>query len=70
MAAEIIDGKAIAAKVRDEVRREVETMGRKPGLATILVAPLMSCSARLPVYTLLIAACIPNQRVLGSRSEG
>jgi methylenetetrahydrofolate dehydrogenase (NADP+) / methenyltetrahydrofolate cyclohydrolase len=37
MAAEIIDGKAIAAKVREEVRREVETMGRRPGLATILV---------------------------------
>jgi ferrous iron transport protein B len=32
---------------------------------TILVAPLMSCSARLPVYTLLIAACIPNIAVLG-----
>jgi ferrous iron transport protein B len=29
-------------------------------LTTILVAPLMSCSARLPVYTLLIAAFIPN----------
>jgi len=37
----------------------------KDRLVTILVAPLMSCSARLPVYTLLIAACIPNQRVLG-----
>ena len=37
MAAEIIDGKAIAAKVREEVRREVETMDRNPGLATILV---------------------------------
>jgi len=37
MAAEIIDGKAIAAKVREEVRREVETMDRRPGLATILV---------------------------------
>jgi methylenetetrahydrofolate dehydrogenase (NADP+) / methenyltetrahydrofolate cyclohydrolase len=35
--AEIIDGKAVAAKVRDEVRREVEAMDRKPGLATILV---------------------------------
>jgi len=34
-------------------------------LVTILVAPLMSCSARLPVYTLLIAACIPNKTVLG-----
>ena len=35
--AEIIDGKAVAAKVREEVRREVEAMERKPGLATILV---------------------------------
>ena len=34
-------------------------------LVTILVAPLMSCSARLPVYTVLIAACIPNKSVLG-----
>ena len=32
----------------------------KDRLVTILVAPLMSCSARLPVYTLLIGACIPN----------
>ncbi len=32
-------------------------------LATILVAPLMTCSARLPVYTLLIAAFIPQQSV-------
>ena len=32
---------------------------RNDRLATILVAPLMSCSARLPVYTLLIAAFIP-----------
>lgn len=37
----------------------------KDRLVTILVAPLMSCSARLPVYTLLIAAFIPNQSVLG-----
>ncbi len=37
----------------------------KDRLTTILVAPLMSCSARLPVYTLLIAACIPNQTVFG-----
>jgi len=29
-------------------------------LVTILVAPLMGCSARLPVYTLLIAACLPG----------
>jgi ferrous iron transport protein B len=37
----------------------------KDRLVTILVAPLMSCSARLPVYTLLIAACIPDRVVLG-----
>jgi ferrous iron transport protein B len=37
----------------------------KDRLVTILVAPLMSCSARLPVYTLLIAACIPGITVLG-----
>jgi ferrous iron transport protein B len=34
-------------------------------LVTILVAPLMGCSARLPVYTILIAACIPEREVLG-----
>lgn len=32
---------------------------------TILVAPLMTCSARLPVYALLIAAFIPEQQVWG-----
>jgi ferrous iron transport protein B len=37
----------------------------KDRLVTILIAPLMSCSARLPVYTLLIAACIPNETVVG-----
>jgi len=34
-------------------------------LVTILVAPLMTCSARLPVYALLIAAFIPQQSVWG-----
>ncbi|MCY7355026.1 MAG: ferrous iron transport protein B [Lysobacter sp.] len=34
-------------------------------LATIMVAPLMTCSARLPVYALLIGAFIPRQQVLG-----
>lgn len=34
-------------------------------LTTIMVAPLMTCSARLPVYTLLIAAFIPSQTVAG-----
>jgi ferrous iron transport protein B len=34
-------------------------------LATILVAPLMTCSARLPVYALLIGAFIPLHHVMG-----
>jgi ferrous iron transport protein B len=34
-------------------------------LTTILVLPLMSCSARIPVYTLLIALVIPDKTVLG-----
>lgn len=34
-------------------------------LTTIMVAPLMTCSARLPVYTLLIAAFIPANSVIG-----
>jgi len=34
-------------------------------LVTILIAPLMTCWARLPVYTVLIAACIPDTRALG-----
>ena len=38
---------------------------RKDRLVTMLVAPLVSCSARLPVYALMIAAFIPPKRVLG-----
>ncbi len=34
-------------------------------LATILVAPLMTCSARLPVYALLIGAFVPQREVAG-----
>jgi ferrous iron transport protein B len=34
-------------------------------LATILVAPFMTCSARLPLYTLLIAAFVPARHVVG-----
>ncbi len=34
-------------------------------LATILVAPLMTCSARLPVYALLIGAFVPQRQVAG-----
>ena len=36
---------------------------QKDRLVTILVSPLMSCSARLPVYLLMIAALVPGDRV-------
>ncbi len=36
----------------------------KDRLTTILIAPLMTCSARLPVYAVIIAAFIPNRAVL------
>jgi ferrous iron transport protein B len=38
---------------------------RQDRLTTILVAPLMTCSARIPVYTLIIGAFIPQQTVWG-----
>ena len=38
---------------------------KKERLLTILVTPLMSCSARLPVYTILIALVVPNHFYLG-----
>ncbi|HXB28592.1 MAG TPA: ferrous iron transport protein B [Puia sp.] len=38
---------------------------KKERLLTILVTPLMSCSARLPVYTMLIALTVPNKDVWG-----
>ncbi|BAI75121.1 ferrous iron transport protein B (plasmid) [Azospirillum sp. B510] len=38
---------------------------RADRLATIMIAPLMTCSARLPVYTLIIAAFVPNRTVAG-----
>jgi ferrous iron transport protein B len=38
-------------------------MDQKERLATILIAPLMTCSARLPVYTLIIGAFIPAQSI-------
>ncbi len=37
----------------------------KDRLVTIMVVPLMSCSARLPVYALLIALVVPNELVWG-----
>jgi ferrous iron transport protein B len=39
-------------------------------LATILVSPFMTCSARLPVYTLLIAAFVPHTTLLGVGVQG
>ena len=38
---------------------------KKERLLTILITPLMSCSARLPVFTILIALVIPRKTVLG-----
>ena len=38
---------------------------KRERIATILVAPFMTCSARLPIYTLIIAAFIPNHKFLG-----
>ena len=38
---------------------------KKERLLTILITPLMSCSARFPVYTILIALVIPNAFFLG-----
>ena len=43
--------------------RTIET--KKERLATIFVAPFMTCSARLPVYVLVIAAFIPETSLLG-----
>jgi ferrous iron transport protein B len=42
---------------------------KRDRLTTILVAPLMTCSARIPVYTLIISAFIPNRTVWGVMSE-
>jgi ferrous iron transport protein B len=38
---------------------------RNDRIITILISPLMTCSARLPIYTLLIGALIPNKTLLG-----
>ncbi|HEV7701032.1 MAG TPA: ferrous iron transport protein B [Pyrinomonadaceae bacterium] len=43
---------------------------RRDRFATILIAPFMSCSARLPVYTLMIATFFAGQTVLGFISVG
>jgi ferrous iron transport protein B len=38
---------------------------KRERLATILIAPFMTCSARLPIYTLVIAAFVPHRLFLG-----
>jgi ferrous iron transport protein B len=38
---------------------------RRDRLTTILIAPLMTCSARIPVYTLIISAFIPDEQAWG-----
>ncbi|HLY78431.1 MAG TPA: ferrous iron transporter B, partial [Caulobacteraceae bacterium] len=42
---------------------------KRDRLTTILVAPLTTCSARIPIYTLIISAFVPNHTVLGWMSE-
>ena len=42
----------------------------KERMITIFVTPLMSCSARLPVYTILIALVIPEEQVYGFNLQG
>lgn len=44
--------------------------GRRDRFATIMIAPLMSCSARLPVYTLMISAFFAGQYFFGFVSVG
>src|SRR5207253_2868509 len=43
---------------------------RRDRLATILALPLMSCSARLPVYTIMIGAFVPQATVAGMDLRG
>jgi len=38
---------------------------KRDRIATILIAPFMTCSARLPIYTLVIAAFVPERKYLG-----
>lgn len=38
---------------------------KKERLLTIMITPLMSCSARLPIYTIMIGLVIPNKTILG-----
>jgi len=38
---------------------------KRDRMATIMISPLMTCSARLPIYTLLIAAFVPNLPIIG-----
>ena len=42
----------------------------KDRLATIMIAPLMTCSARLPVYALLIGAFVPERSIAGFNLRG
>lgn len=45
--------------------RHASLHNRRDRLTTILVAPLMTCSARIPVYTLIISAFVPQRQVFG-----
>jgi ferrous iron transport protein B len=43
---------------------------RRDRIATIIAAPFMTCSARLPIYALLIAAFVPAQKVGSLNLQG
>ena len=43
---------------------------KRDRLLTMMLAPLMTCSARLPVYALLIAAFVPAKSILGFNQQG
>ncbi len=58
----LISGVACAVPAIMTTRSITNTYER---LLTIFVTPLMSCSARLPIYTILIALVVPDETVLG-----
>ena len=66
-AGQVVHPAALGLRLRGPGRswptRTIEN--KRDRIATILIAPFMTCSARLPVYTLVIAAFIPERPVLG-----
>ena len=57
MAAIVMDGKALAAKVKERVRRQVEQLDIKPGLAVVLVGDDPASRVYVDVYKRQVLAC-------------